>query len=87
MHCFLKDTRRARYTAASDEDALGAFKLVTKFESLRPSLEPSHAFAVALKEARKFSKSTIVVVDSCGDAKKDKNILKARLGKKYDKFY
>ena len=87
LHCFLKDIKRARYTAASDEEALEAYKLVTKFEDLRPSLEPSHAFAVALKEARKFSKSTIVVVDSCGDAKKDKNILKARLGKKYDKFY
>ena len=87
LHCFLKDIKRARYTAASDEEALEAYKLVTKFEDLRPSLEPSHAFAVALKEARKFSNSTIVVVDSCGDAKKDKNILKARLGKKYDKFY
>ena len=87
LHCFLKDIKRARYTAASDEEALEAYKLVTKFEDLRPSLEPSHAFAVAHKEARKFSNSTIVVVDSCGDAKKDKNILKARLGKKYDKFY
>ena len=86
LHCFLKDTKRARYTAASDEEALEAYKLVTKFENLRPSLEPSHAFAVAIKEAKKFSKDTIIVVDSCGHAQKDKNILKARLGKKYDKF-
>ena len=41
---FLKDIKRARYTAASDEDALSAYKTVTKFEKLRPSLEPSHAF-------------------------------------------
>ena len=86
LHCFLKDTKRARYTAASDEEALEAYKLVTKFENLRPSLEPSHAFAVVIKEAKKFSKDTIIVVDSCGHAQKDKNILKARLGKKYDKF-
>ena len=86
LHCFLKDTRRARYTAASDEDALRAYKLVTKFESLRPSLEPSHAFSVAIKEAKKFSKDTIVIVNSCGDAQKDKNILKEKLGKKYEKF-
>ena len=83
LHCFLKDTKRARYTAASDEEALRAYKLVTKFDKLRPSLEPSHAFFVALKEAKKLSKDTVVVINSCGDAYKDKGILEKRLGKKY----
>jgi len=86
LHCFLKDLKRARYTAASDEDALKAYKLVTKFEDLRPSLEPSHAFSVAIKEAKKLNKSNILIVNSCGDAHKDKNILKAKLGKNYEKF-
>ena len=86
LHCFLKDVKRARYTAASDEDALKAYKLVTKYENLKPSLEPSHAFSVAIKEARKLSKDTIVIVNSCGDAHKDKDILEKRLGKKYAKF-
>ena len=85
LHCFLKDTKRARYTAASDEEALTAYKLVTKFEKLRPSLEPSHAFFVALKEAKKLSKNTVVVINSCGDAYKDRGILEKRLGKKYVK--
>ena len=85
LHCFLKDTKRARYTAASDEEALRAYKLVTKFEKLRPSLEPSHAFFVALKEAKKLSKNTVVVINSCGDAYKDRGILEERLGKKYVK--
>ena len=56
LHCFLKDTKRARYVAASDEDALKAYKIVTKYESLRPSLEASHAFSVAIKEAKNFQK-------------------------------
>jgi Tryptophan synthase beta chain len=30
LHGFLKDTKRARNTAASDEEALSAFKTVTK---------------------------------------------------------
>ena len=80
LHCFLKDTKRARYTAASDEDALKAFKIVSNYEDIRPSLEPSHAFSVAILEAKKFSKNTIVVVNSCGDAYKDRKILKKRLG-------
>ena len=82
LHCFLKDTQRARYTAASDEDALKAFKIVSKFETIRPSLEPSHAFSVAISEAKKLSKDTIVVVNSCGDAYKDRKILEKKLGVK-----
>ena len=85
LHCFLKDTKRARYTAASDEDALKAYKIVTKYEKLKPSLEPCHAFSVAIKEAKKFSKDTIVVVNSCGDAYKDRGILQKKLGKRYVK--
>ena len=86
LHCYLKDLKRARYTAASDENALYAYKLVTKFEKLRPSLEPSHAFSVAIEESKKLNKNTIVIVNSCGDAYKDRNILREKLGKKYDKF-
>jgi len=79
MHCFLKDSKRARYTYATDEEALNAYKLVTKYEKLNPSLEPSHAFAEAIKLAPKLNKNTIIVVNSCGDAKKDRDILKNRL--------
>ena len=81
MHCFLKDTRRARYTFATDEEALNAYQLVTKYENLNPSLEPSHAFAEAIKIAPKLSKDTIIIVNSCGDAQKDRDILRERLGK------
>ena len=80
LHCFLKDAKRARYTSATDEEALQAYKLVTKLENLSPSLEPSHAFAEAIKIAPKLSKDTIICVNSCGDAKKDRAIIKKRLG-------
>ena len=73
--------QRARYTYANDEDALEAYKLVTKLEKLNPSLEPSHAFAEAIKIAPKLSKDTICIVNSCGDAKKDRDIIKKRLGR------
>ena len=82
LHCFLKDTKRARYTAATDEEALNAYQLVTKYENLNPSLEPSHAFAEAIKITPKLNKDTVVCVNSCGDARKDQDILKKRLGKK-----
>ena len=84
LHCFLKDAKRARYTSASDEEALAAYKLVASMEKIRHSLEPSHAFAEAIKLAPKLSKDTIIVVNSCGDAKKDELILTKRLGKNHD---
>ena len=80
MHCFLKDTKRARYTYATDEEALNAYQVVTKYENLNPSLEPSHAFAEAIKIAPKLNKETVIIVNSCGDAQKDRDILRQRLG-------
>ena len=81
IHCFLKDTKRARYSSVTDEDALKAYQTVTKLEKIKPSLEPCHAFAEAIKIAPKLNKETIIIVNSCGDAKKDRDILKERLGK------
>ena len=81
LHCVLKSSGRARYVARTDEDALEAYKTIRKYESLNPSLEPAHAFAEAISLAPKLSKDTIIIVNSCGDALKDKDILKQRLGK------
>ncbi len=80
LHCFLKDAKRAKYTSVTDEEALAAFQTVTKLEDISPSLEPSHAFAEAIKLAPKLNPSTVIVVNSCGDSLKDKFIIKKRLG-------
>ena len=81
LHCFLKDSKRANYTSATDESALEAYKLVSRLENISPSLEPAHAFAEAIKIAPKLSRDTIICVNSCGDSYKDKDIIKKRLGK------
>jgi tryptophan synthase beta subunit len=80
LHCFLKDAKRARYTSASDEEALKAYQLVSELENISPSLEPSHAFAEAIKIAPKLKSSDVIVVNSCGDSLKDKDIIKQKLG-------
>ena len=65
-----------------------AFQLVSKNEGfVSPSLEPSHAFAEAIKIAPKLSKDTIIVVDSCGDSAKDSKLLLRDLVTKYDIIY
>ena len=80
LHCFLKDTGRAEYTSATDEEALNAYKLVSKLENISPSLEPSHAFATAISLAPKLSKDTVLCIDSCGHSLKDSEIIKEKLG-------
>ena len=77
---FLKDTKRARYTAASDEEALKAYQIVTKYENLRPSLEPAHAWAECIKIAPKLKKDEVIIVNNCGSGAKDAGIIKSKIG-------
>jgi tryptophan synthase beta chain len=46
-HAFLRDSGRAMYTTASDEEAVAAFKRLAATEGIIPALEPSHALARA----------------------------------------
>lgn len=47
-HAYLRDTRRARYVAVTDEDALAAFQRLARLEGIIPALESSHALAWTL---------------------------------------
>ncbi len=47
-HAFLRDTGRAEYRAATDDEALAAFHLLAEREGIIPALEPAHALARAL---------------------------------------
>ncbi|HET9949484.1 MAG TPA: tryptophan synthase subunit beta, partial [Longimicrobiales bacterium] len=44
-HSFLKDSQRARYTFATDEEALQAFHRLSEREGIIPALESAHAVA------------------------------------------
>jgi tryptophan synthase beta chain len=46
-HAFLRDTGRVRYLAATDEEALAAFRRLAETEGIIPALEPAHALARA----------------------------------------
>jgi tryptophan synthase beta chain len=47
-HAFLRDSGRAEYVPATDEEALAAFHLLAEREGIIPALEPAHALARAL---------------------------------------
>jgi len=46
-HAFLRDSGRAEYLTATDEDALAAFQDLARTEGILPALEPAHALARA----------------------------------------
>ena len=46
-HAHLRDTGRAEYVTASDEEALAAFERLARTEGILPALEPAHALARA----------------------------------------
>jgi tryptophan synthase beta chain len=48
-HAFLRDSGRAEYVPATDEEALTAFHLLAEREGIIPALEPAHALARALE--------------------------------------
>jgi tryptophan synthase beta chain len=46
-HAFLRDTGRAEYRGATDDEALAAFRDLARTEGIIPALEPAHALARA----------------------------------------
>ena len=77
-HCLLKDTGRASYVAAEDEDVLDAFELLSKKEGILPALESSHALAYLISQKGKFPPGTIVVANLSGRGDKDVSIVEKR---------
>ena len=70
-HSWLKETGRVNYFSATDKEALNAFKICSKLEGIIPALEPSHALAYLLKNAQKFKKNQIIIMNMCGRGDKD----------------
>lgn len=50
QHAYLRDSGRARYVAVTDEQALAAFREVTRLEGIIPALETAHALAWTLAQ-------------------------------------
>jgi tryptophan synthase beta chain len=44
-HAWLRDSGRAEYVQTTDDEALGAFRELTRLEGIIPALEPAHALA------------------------------------------
>ncbi len=70
-HAYLKSIHRVNYVAATDDDALRGFRLLSEMEGIIPALEPSHAVGYLLKNRSKFKKSDVIVLCLSGRGDKD----------------
>lgn len=70
-HSWLKDLGRVKYLSVTDEEALEAFRALTRKEGIIPALESSHAVAYAMKLAGERSAQERILVNLSGRGDKD----------------
>jgi len=71
QHSFLYKSGRAKYTYATDKEAVTAFKLLCECEGIIPALESAHALAYAIKAAPRMAKNKVMIVNLSGRGDKD----------------
>ncbi|RAX21577.1 MULTISPECIES: tryptophan synthase subunit beta [unclassified Actinomyces] len=82
-HAWLADSGRARYVAITDDEAVEAFRLLSRWEGIIPALESAHALAQALKIARETpadASTPHLLVCLSGRGDKDLEQVRMRLG-------
>ena len=79
-HAYLQEIGRASYVSATDEEALDAFKIVSRSEGILPALESSHALWEAIRLAPTLPKEMILLVNLSGRGDKDLPTVKEALG-------
>ncbi|KAG5645056.1 bifunctional tryptophan synthase trp1 [Asterophora parasitica] len=70
-HAWLKDSGRAEYVVATDEEALRGFRMLTQREGIIPALESSHAIWEGFRVAQSLPKDKDVVICLSGRGDKD----------------
>lgn len=78
-HAYLKESGRATYLTATDEEAIEGFFLLSRTEGIIPALESAHAVIKGADIARQLGRGKIVVINLSGRGDKDVQQLKAYL--------
>ena len=81
-HSYWKETGRAKYVSATDQQALDAFGLLSRLEGIIPALESAHAVAHAAELAAKMKPEEVLVICLSGRGDKDCVEVAEKLGQK-----
>ncbi|KAJ6008073.1 hypothetical protein N7540_012049 [Penicillium herquei] len=74
-----KESGRARFISATDEEALAAFRLLSETEGIIPALESAHAIAGAVRIAKELGPEKDLVICLSGRGDKDVQTVAAML--------
>jgi tryptophan synthase beta chain len=74
-HSYLKDSGRVSYLTATDDEALGAVRLLSQTEGIIPALESAHAVARLPDVISTLGPGSVVVVNCSGRGDKDMNTI------------
>lgn len=85
-HSWLKDSGRAEYISATDEECLQGFRLMTELEGIIPALETAHAIWGTVQLAKEMGKGKDIIMCLSGRGDKDVNQLAEELPKYADKL-
>ena len=75
-HAFYKDSGRAEYVPATDDEALDSFVYLSRTEGIIPAFESSHAIAELRRRAPELPRDSVVIVNLSGRG--DKDVAEAR---------
>lgn len=70
-HSMHKETGRIEYTSVTDDEALAAFRYLSRMEGIIPALESAHAVAYARKVAKELDPDQSLVITLSGRGDKD----------------
>lgn len=70
-HAYLHDCGRVEYDSVTDEEAMEAFFLLSRYEGIIPAIESSHALAYAIKYAKEHKDGGSILVNLSGRGDKD----------------
>jgi len=70
-HAYLKEISRVDYVAVTDDEAVEAFKYLSRIEGIIPAIESAHAVAYAQKLAPTLNKEKVIIINISGRGDKD----------------
>jgi tryptophan synthase beta chain len=70
-HAWLKDSGRVNYVSVTDEEAMSAFRTLTRVEGIMPALETAHALAYAARLAPQMERQQSLIINLSGRGDKD----------------
>jgi tryptophan synthase beta chain len=83
QHSYLKDIGRVTYETINNDEAIDAFKALSRKEGIIPAIESAHALAYAIKLAPELPSDQVILVNISGRGDKDIDFVMENYGDRF----